>query len=288
VSKRALGKGIDALFQTTVSETEEHPGLASVPLARVLPNPNQPRKEFNEDALNELAASIRENGIIQPIIVEEQSDGMYMIVDGERRYRAARLAGLEEIPIIIRRFTEEEKLEIALIENIQREDLTPIEEAKAYKNLIDTSALSQEELATKIGKNRSTVANSLRLLKLPEDMQTAINNRELTAGHARAILAVVNPADQRIMFNRIMSQGLSVREAEDLSADLNKGIRSTAGKPDKVPKQKQPELSEIEQKLINRLGTKVTVRGTGRKGSIEISYFSMDDLERVVELLLEK
>jgi len=279
VSKRALGKGIEALFQTQAEETEGGAaGITTVPISSISPTPDQPRKEFSE--------SVQEKGVLQPILVENRDDGSFLILAGERRWRAAKLAGLEEIPVIVRSFSEQEKLEIALIENIQREDLTPIEEAQAYKRLMEASAQSQEELSARLGKNRSTVANSLRLLKLPEDMQQALNKREISPGHARAILAVINPADQRILFNRIMAGGLSVREAEALSADLNKGIRASGDKSEKMPKQKMPELQDMEQKLLDVLGTKVRIKGTGRKGSVEISYFSMDDLERLYSLLI--
>jgi ParB family chromosome partitioning protein len=241
VSKRALGRGIDALFQAEKTRVPAAPGKKSeagasgnsyvfIDIERVRPNPDQPRKEFREEALRELADSIRANGVIQPIIVEALADGAFMVVAGERRLRAARMVGLKQVPVVTRSFSAEEKVEIALIENIQREDLTPIEEARAYRGLIDSSGLNQEDLAAKIGKNRSTVANALRLLKLPDDMQQALGSRELTPGHARAILSVVNPADQRILFNRCMARGLSVREAEALAASFNKGGRSAAGK----------------------------------------------------------
>lgn len=288
MSKRALGKGIDALFQTQAEGAEDGAaGIKTVPISRISPNPDQPRKEFSEDSLRELADSVREKGVLQPILVENRDDGSFLILAGERRWRAAKLAGLQEIPVIVRGFSEQEKLEIALIENIQREDLTPIEEAQAYKRLMEASALSQEDLSARLGKNRSTVANSLRLLKLPDDMQQALNKREISPGHARAILAVINPADQRILFNRIVAGGLSVREAENLSADLNKGIRASGEKREKIPKQKIPELREMEQKLLDVLGTKVRIKGTGKKGSVEISYFSMDDLERLYSLLVD-
>lgn len=258
--------------------------VVSVPIESLQPNPNQPRQEFRQESLRELSDSIREKGIIQPIIAEETEPGRYIIIAGERRYRAAGMAGLKEVPVLLRTFTEEEKLEIALIENVQREDLSPIEEAKAYRSLMEHASLNQEDVAKRVGKNRSTVANSLRLLKLPEDMQTALGSEELTAGHARAILSVVNPADQRILFNRIVAKGLSVREAETLAAELNRGLRPSERK-DAVPKKQYPELREIEQRFIDLLGTKVAVKGNVKKGRIEISYFSMDDLERIMEIL---
>ncbi len=289
MSKRALGKGIDALFgasdKNDAPAAAEADGLRHVPVSRIAPNPNQPRKEFSDETLTELADSIREKGILQPILVEESGDGSYTLIAGERRWRAAGKAGLRDVPVIVRKFSDQEKREIALIENIQREDLTPIEEAKAYKGLMDASALGQEELSARLGKNRSTVANALRLLKLPEDMQESLSRREITPGHARAILSVVNPADMRILFRRIVDRGLSVREAEAMAANLNKGARAAAPAEKDYPKQKAPELREMEQKLLDLLGTKVAIKGNGKKGSIEISYFSMEDLNRVYEIL---
>lgn len=285
--QRALGKGIDALLMSGDDSELFSPAsgsVVSVPIESLQPNPNQPRQEFRQESLRELSDSIREKGIIQPIIAEETEPGRYIIIAGERRYRAAGMAGLKEVPVLLRTFTEEEKLEIALIENVQREDLSPIEEAKAYRSLMEHASLNQEDVAKRVGKNRSTVANSLRLLKLPEDMQTALGSEELTAGHARAILSVVNPADQRILFNRIVAKGLSVREAETLAAELNRGLRPSERK-DAVPKKQYPELREIEQRFIDLLGTKVAVKGNVKKGRIEISYFSMDDLERIMEIL---
>lgn len=292
MSKRVLGKGIDALFQSLSEEKKEEElsfdsGYEMMDISRLFPNPNQPRKEFRTEALEELAASIRAKGVLQPLLVEPRGDGTYCIVAGERRYRAALLADLKQVPTIVRSFSEQEKLEIALIENLQREDLTPIEEAKAYKSLMETAGLSQEELSSRIGKNRSTIANSLRLLKLPEDMQEAVNKGELTPGHARAILSVLNPSDMRILFQRIVSKGLSVREAEAMASNLNKGARgSVSSEEDRFPKQRPIELQEMEQRLLNVLGTKVQIRGNGKRGTIEISYFSTEDLERLIEILV--
>ncbi|MDR3200630.1 MAG: ParB/RepB/Spo0J family partition protein [Spirochaetales bacterium] len=291
--RAALGKGIEALFDGVAESGDsdglsvpQAEGLRQVPRDRVAPNPNQPRKEFAEESLKELADSIKEKGILQPILVEEHG-GTYTIIAGERRWRAAGLAGLKDIPVIVRAYSGEEKLEIALIENIQRDDLTPIEEARAYKELMSASGLGQEELAAKVGKPRSTLANALRLLKLPAQMQDALNKKTLSPGHARAILSVVNPADMHILFQRIIDRGLSVREAEAMADDLNKGVRSAPppAKPETYPKQKQPELRDMEEKLLDILGTRVRITGNGKKGSIEISYLSMDDLNRLFDIL---
>jgi ParB family chromosome partitioning protein len=289
--RAALGKGIEALFG--VADGGENvsgasvDGLKVVARDRISANPKQPRKKFSEDSLKELAGSIKEKGILQPILVEETGEGRYLIIAGERRWRAAGLAGLKEVPVIVRAYSEQEKLEIALIENIHRDDLTPIEEARAFKELMSVSGLGQEELAGKLGKNRSTIANALRLLKLPEDMQEALSKKELSSGHARAILSVVNPSDMHILFQRITGKGLSVREAEAMSVDLNKGQRSAPppAKPKTYPKQKQIELREMEEKLLDILGTRVQITGNGKKGNIEITYLSMDDLDRLYEIL---
>jgi ParB family chromosome partitioning protein len=287
-----LGKGIDALFDELAGAGKAGAagpaeGLRQVPRESIVPNPKQPRKEFAPESLQELADSIKEKGILSPILVEEQAEGSYIIIAGERRWRAAELAGLREIPVIIRSYSEQEKLEIALIENIQRDDLTPIEEARAYKELMESASLGQEELAGRLGKNRSTIANALRLLKLPSEMQDALNRKELTSGHARAILSVVNPADMRILFQRIVGKGLSVREAEAVAADFNKGLRGSApAKAETYPAQKQPELRDMEQKLLDILGTKVRITGNGKKGGIEISYFSPEDLDRLYDILI--
>lgn len=261
-------------------------GLLKVPLNSLAANPNQPRKEFAAESLTELANSIKEKGILQPILVEADGNS-YIIIAGERRWRAAGMAGLKEIPVIVRTYTEQEKLEIALIENIQRDDLTPLEEALAYKQLMETARLGQEELAGRLGKNRSTVANALRLLKLPEEIRESLTRREITPGHARALLSVVNPSDMKILFAKIVDKGLSVREAETLAAGLNTGSRAAAPPPKKAAAAKhgQAELRDMEEKLLDIFGTKVRITGDGKKGTIEISYFSLDDLNRVYEII---
>ena len=288
MSKSALGKGLDSLLQQYEDEVElnSNDGVKEVQIKLIIPNPDQPRKTFNEEALEELASSIREQGVIQPIILEESGD-RYIIIAGERRFRASRLAGLDTIPGLIRNYTHEQKLEIALIENIQREDLNSIEEARAYLSLINNLDLSQEAIAKKVGKKRSTIANSLRLLKLPEDIQTSLIEGGISAGHARAILSALNPSDMRILFSRILSSGLSVRESEKQATELNNGIRKSSPVPVKVSKNPDPEIKRIEQKFLDVLGTKVSVKGGLKKGKIEIDYYSLDDLERIYDLLVK-
>ncbi len=289
MSKRALGKGLDSLIQQyeDESETSFNEGVTEVQIKLVVPNPDQPRKTFDEEALQELADSIKEQGVIQPVILEASGD-RYIIIAGERRFRASRLAGMDTIPGLIRKYTREQKLEIALIENIQREDLNSIEEAKAYLSLMNNLDLNQEAVAHKVGKKRSTIANSLRLLKLPEDMQGSLIKGDISAGHARAILSALNPSDMRILFSRIVSNGLSVRESEKQAGDLNNGVRKAPPAPGKVEKSKDPEIRRIEQKFLDVLGTKVTVKGGLKKGRIEIDYYSLDDLERIYDLLVDK
>lgn len=296
---KALGKGLDALLEinseiidiNNYSEMDNKTvdtanRIVFIPLDKIAANPNQPRKTFDEESLEELAESIKQKGVIQPVLAEEDPDniGNYIIVAGERRYRASKIAGIEKLPLIVKSFSEEDKLEIALIENIQRENLTPIEEAKAYRHIMESLNMNQQDLAERVGKNRSTVANSLRLLKLPEDMQDSLNEGKLTSGHARSILSTVNPADQRILFNRIVENGLSVREAETMASDLNKGVRPAA-KKEASPKKKMPEILSVEQKFIDVFGTKVQIKGNINKGKIEITYYSPDDLDRIFEIV---
>jgi len=288
VSKSALGKGLDSLLQQYEDNTDfnSNDGVKEIQIKLIIPNPDQPRKTFNDEALKELADSIREQGVIQPIILEESGD-RYIIVAGERRFRASRLAGLDTIPGLIRNYTREQKLEIALIENIQREDLNSIEEAKAYLSLMNNLNLSQDAIARKVGKNRSTIANSLRLLKLPEDIQNSLIEGDIYAGHARAILSALNPSDMRILYSRILSNSLSVRESEKQAAELNNGIRKPTHVAVKTSKNSDPEIRRIEQKFLDVLGTKVSVRGGLKKGKIEIDYYSLDDLERIYDMLVK-
>lgn len=312
MSKRRLGKGIDALLQGR--DLEQLTNMASVLIVdveRVEPSPGQPRTRFNDASLAELAASIREKGIIQPIIAEDRGDGSYTIVAGERRYRAARIAGLTEVPLIPVEFTEEEKLEVALVENLHREDLNPLDEAMAFDTAMRNAGYTQEQLAARLGKSRSAIANALRLLKLESDIQEAIAAGEISAGHARALLAVDNPTHRRELYERIRSEGLSVRQAEAARKPVETrhnepsgaGETATIGTeteasefsigstevsleiPSTAPSAKSPELQHVEDELVRALGTRVIVRGTDEKGRIEIPYRTMDDLNRLLELL---
>ena len=276
---------------STAQDQASGAGIVPVELDPTLlkPNPFQPRRAFNEESLQELAASIKEHGIIQPIIVEKNGDS-YIIIAGERRTRAALLAGLERVPVVFREFENSKKLEIALIENIQRENLNPIEEAKAYQEIMQLSGLNQEETAKRVGKSRPAVANAMRLLQLPDDMQTALEKGVLSAGHARAILSLINPADQRVLFTRITEQALSVREAEMQAAQLKKGARIEQKKDISQRKPLESDdirlaIKDIEQQFIDALGTKVEIKGDLEKGLVSISYFSRADLDALYEKL---
>ncbi|MCR4938584.1 MAG: ParB/RepB/Spo0J family partition protein [Treponemataceae bacterium] len=290
-----LGKGLEALMSEAEKEvgketktgTEVVSGELEIDVEKLLPNPHQPRTEFDKDALQELADSIKEHGVIQPILAEKADGGNYYIIAGERRTRAAKLAGLKKVPVRIQSFSEEKKLEVALIENIQREDLNALEEALAYRKLMDMCNITQDEVARRVGKNRSTVTNSLRLLKLPEDMQTSLANDEISAGHARALLSVTNAADQRILFARILGQDLSVREAERQATELNGGGKATVKKTPKMTEKKDPDILSVEEQFIEALGTKVQLRGSLEKGSLQIDYFSRDDLDRIFQLIVK-
>ena len=277
-----LGKGLDALVPQNRGVGIQGKVTATVDISLIITNPDQPRKDFDPDSLKELADSIREKGIIQPILVEKVAE-KYQIIAGERRYRAAKLAQLTQVPIITGTFTKEEKLEIALIENIQRKDLSPIEEALAYEALMKNGNLNQEELAKKVGKNRSTIANSLRLLKLNDQMRDAVSRGTLSAGHARAILSVDSKENQQKLFEEIEKKGLSVREAEARAAKLDQEDANAVNP--KLSSKKEEELVVAEEKLTEMLGTKVIIKGTLKKGKLEISYRSREELQGLYEKL---
>ena len=314
MAKNALGKGLGALLGDNPAAKEEVAvatgGLHTVTLKKskipsaitveedgsmwidpnlLKPNPKQPRVEFNQKQLDELCESIKENGILQPIIIEDAGDGYFYIIAGERRTRASKMAGLTKVPVQLRKFDEQQKLEMALIENIQRADLNPIEEAMAYYNLIQMGDLNQEEVAKRVGKARATVANAIRLLKLPEDIQRSLINGQLTSGHARALLMVKNDADMRVMFGKIIGSGLSVREAEALADEYNGGGRAAAKKVEKKVQKKDADVLNFEQELRNIFGTRdVNLKGDINKGSIVIGFDSRKDFGRIYEVLLSK
>jgi ParB family chromosome partitioning protein len=284
--KRGLGKGLSALIQDKekaeelISDVKLNPSEAveEIEISRIIPKSDQPRKIFDEDALNDLKASIKENGVIQPIILRRKDD-RYEIIAGERRWRAAKAAGLERIPSIVREIDEETAAKISLIENVQRENLNPIEEAEAYKRLMSEYSLKQEELAKAVGKSRSYISNSIRLLNLDERIIGYIYEGKLTGGHGKALLAIKNHEDQLEAANRIIELGMNVREAEEKAKVSKK--RSKRNK-----KAKELFMIELEEKLMGALGTKVTLNHGRKSGRIEIEYYDDDDLERLIDLIV--
>ena len=282
---KGLGRGLDALIPTYQNEEkEEQSGIIHIGIDQIKANKDQPRKHFAPEKIKELSDSIKIHGIIQPILVVE-SNGSYTIVAGERRYRAAVSAGLKEIPVIIKEFTEEEILQIALIENLQREDLDSIEEALAYKQLVDNFAMTQEQIAEKIGKSRTAVANTLRLLGLSDKIQKDIINKRLSAGHARAILSVQDRKTQEAFAAYIIENQLSVRESEKISKDFQINKAKPAHKKKFISK--EPYIIDLEDTLCQKFGTKVRIVAHGKKGKIELDYYSNEDLERLIHLLDE-
>ena len=296
--KKGLGRGLDSFFGDFATEDESKNVEKVVETKEVIKevvvnepkqieiglidrNPEQPRKIFDDEALAELASSIKNYGVIQPIIVKEV-DGRYVIIAGERRWRASRLAGLKTIPCIIKDYTEQEVSEIAIIENLQREDLNPIESAKAIKSLIAQFNLTQDEVADKIGKSRPAVANTLRLLLLPEAIINLVETNKITAGHARALLAIDNPAKQKEIAIQIIEKGLTVRDVENLIKMMNKPKSET------VKQEKTLEIKDFEDRIKKLFLTKVSIKGTESKGKIVIDYYSKDDLDRIYEILSNK
>jgi ParB family chromosome partitioning protein len=275
MAKRALGKGLDALIS---NEKTEDSGIKELKINEIEPNINQPRKRFDDEKLQQLAESIKQHGIVQPIIVSNE-DNTYRIVAGERRWRAARLAGITTVPVIIKNVSKREEMELALIENLQREDLNPIEEAEAYEKLIREHGITQEELSGIIGKSRPAIANSLRLLALDEKVKGYLINEEISSGHARALLAIEDKELQKKAADEVISMKLSVRETEKL---VKKYLDS---KKQKVrSKSKSAEHIEIEERLKEIFGTKVKLVTNNKKGKIMIEYYSNDELERIMEL----
>lgn len=261
--------------------------MLSVPLDRIKTNKEQPRKVFNGKTLNELAQSIKAQGILQPILVEEIADNMFSIVAGERRFKAAEIAGLSEVPVIVKKFNDTTRLEVALIENIQREDLNPIEEATAYSVLLQQTQITQEELAEKLGKSRSSISNSIRLLQLPKTMQEGLIEGTYSPGHARALLSLINPADRVLLLEKLTNNNLSVREAEKIAKELNRGNRNIISPKSENKKSKQfdNEIMEIQEKFIEVVGNKVEIKGDMFKGKIMLSYNSEKELEELFQRL---
>ncbi len=292
MARKGLGKGLDALLgeakaddiiapKPTVKAREY---VESIKIVDIEPNPEQPRSDFDEESLEELAMSIKEHGVITPIIVKRADNGFYQIVAGERRWRASKKAGLKKIPAIVKEFTDIQTQEVALIENLQRKDLNPVEEALGYKKLMEDFSLTQEEIAQKMGKSRSSVANSLRLLALSEEVLALVRKGELSFGHAKVILSASSKTLQKEIAQKVIKEGLSVRATEEL---VNK-------KPLKPKKEKKIDLNlqlafkEIEKTMSSSLGTNVKISSKGNKGTIQIEYYSSEQLEKIVKVLSKK
>jgi ParB family chromosome partitioning protein len=275
VNRRGLGRGLDALLSASRPDRDT---LVELPVDAIQPNPNQPRKAFSSEALKELSTSIKASGVIQPVVVRRLGQG-YQLVVGERRWRAARQAGLERIPAVVRETTDAESLEIALVENLLREDLNPMEEAEAYQRLLSEFSWTQEELAGRVGKDRSSIANALRLLRLPEEIQTDLREARLTMGHARALLSLMTAAEQLKLREQILAHSWSVRTTEE-------GVRKRATPQARAPRRRSAELGALENSLRTALMTQVRIVGSDRRGRIEIVYANADELERLSSALL--
>ena len=293
-NKRGLGRGLDALFgafdeednyknitkQEEPKKTQASSGVAEIDIEKIKPNPNQPRKNFDIDALNELASSIKVHGIVQPIVVNDLGDGTYMIIAGERRWRAANICGLKKVPAVVRNYTEKQVKEISIIENLQREDLNPIEAAKAIKELMDEYGLTQDAVSDRIGKSRSSVANTLRLLSLYPDVMKMVEEGKISAGHARCLVVVEDKNEQIKLAQAVVNKNLSVR-------DLEKAVKNLENPPKRqiVSQEQSLELKELIIQMQKTFATKVSAIGNDNKGRIYIDYYTRDDLDRIAELL---
>lgn len=271
--KPALGKGLGALLPGKGEE------VLQIEVERIIPSEHQPRRTFRDESLQELAASIREKGVLQPVIVSRVGDGSFRLIAGERRWRAASLAGLRKMPALVKDVSSQDAVEIALIENIQREDLNPVETAAAFQRLLQDFHLTQEDLSRRVGKDRATISNYLRILKLPDEIKGLLNENRLTLGHAKALLSLASKEQQVDCARTILRRKLSVREAE--------GLCQRALRPPRPGKAagKLPEVMDLEDRFTRSLGTKVRIRHKGTRGRIEIEYYSLDELDRLIELL---
>ncbi|MBQ3499637.1 MAG: ParB/RepB/Spo0J family partition protein [Clostridia bacterium] len=280
--KGGLGRGLDALLVDNSIENTSASSAVKLKLNEIEPNKNQPRKNFDDEALSELAASIEKHGVIQPLLVRPLTGGTYQLVAGERRWRASRMAGLTEVPVVIRELNDADAAALALIENLQREDLDPIEEAEGYKYLMDTYGATQEEAAQRVGKSRSAVANLMRLLALPKDVLELVRSKSLSAGHARTLLPLEDAALISQFAKEVIEKGLSVRETEKWVKDFLK-----PKKPSKPTAEKDKYFTEVELSLCETLARKVSVKGGEKGGSITIEFFDKDDLMKIAKLFEE-
>ena len=279
-TQRGLGKGLGALLGESALSEPSPEGAVRLPLQKVEPNPLQPRKTFEPEALDELAASIREHGVIQPLTVRKMPSGFYQIIAGERRWRAARLAGLDEVPVVIIEADDKKAMELALIENLQRADLNPIEEAQGYQQLMQEYGMTQEQAAARVGKSRPAVANAMRLLALPQPVLELVRSGKLSAGHARALLALKTPGEQHAVAQKVIALQLSVRQTEAMCKKMSKISTPAPQKPLAVD-----YLAECQKELSKRLGRGVKIVAGKRKGRVELEYYGEEDLQRLYEAL---
>lgn len=288
MKKKALGRGLSALLSDTpqTGKLEEAPlasgNMNEIAITDIEVNPFQPRQNFDQESLRELADSIKVHGIIQPVTVRKLARNQYQLISGERRFQAARLAGLKTIPGYVRSADDQQMLEMSLIENVQRENLNPIEIALSYQRLITECNLKQDELGGRVGKNRTTVTNYLRLLKLPPDIQIALRDNKLSMGHARAIISIENPEVQLLIFKRTLKEDLSVRQVEGLVRSMTKGRKEKT--PASTITASSREIVQLQGKLSSHFGTKVSVKSDGRKGEIKIPFLSIEDLNRILDI----
>ena len=280
--RKALGKGLGALLPGTDTSSimDSKKTYLLCPIEKIRPNPFQPRTVFDDAKLKELADSVAEQGIIQPLVVRKHGTNEYELIAGERRWRAAQKVGLKEVPVVIKDVSDKESLEIAIIENIQRADLNPVEEARGYKRLMDEFSYTQEEMATRVGKERATISNHLRILKLPDTVLSAISERLLSMGHAKALLSLGDEDAILQAKKTIIEKGLSVREAEALS----KATPKTVSKK-KQDKTKDPDMAKLDERLTTHFGTKARVSRKGGRGKLEIEFYSLDELDRLIEVI---
>lgn len=280
--RAGLGKGLGALLPPTTESSVDKESIKMVSISEISPNPRQPRTEFRQDELNELADSIKEHGVIQPLIVSDNTDGTFSLIAGERRLRAAQLAGLSMVPVVVRQATDKEMLELALIENVQREDLSPLETAEAYRNLEENFNMTHEEISKRVGKNRVSITNTLRLLKLPGEVQQALVNQKITEGHARVLLSLPTAQAQIAAMQVIINRNMNVRQTEEYVRNLV-GERQESSQP-RVKNALTPEMQEIEDTLMQAIGTRVSLHpGKSGTGTIQIHYYSDEELENLIK-----
>lgn len=282
MNKKGLGKGLQALLPDIKDNMTNEERVIEVDVDQITVNKHQPRHVFNEEKLNELADSIKEHGVVQPIIVRNTGKGRYELVAGERRWRACKIAGIKKVPAIVKELTEKETSEIALIENIQREDLNPIEEAIAYNTLMEEYGLTQEELSKRVGKSRPFIANTVRLLSLSEPIKELVYKDALSAGHARALMGLPKDKDRQELAKKIVLKGWSVRQVESEVKNLLAGSKKAIKKQENT----DPVISDIEERLKNKFCTKVCIRHGGNSGRIELEYYGEEELQRLIEVLL--